>query len=87
MCFKQNTHKHSLDFIKAQAKLYEVVPATFTCADASSLFEDKNKKSECHQSVVQECCECAQVLAYQPRNLEAWSSWLSKGLSYSCNEG
>lgn len=44
VCFKQNVHKHSLEFIQAQAKAFEAVPATFTCADASSLFEDKQQK-------------------------------------------
>ena len=41
VCFKQNVHKHSLAFIQAQAKLFEPVPANFTSADASSLFQDK----------------------------------------------
>lgn len=44
VCFKQNVHKHNLEFITAQAKLYETVPATFTCADASLLYEDKKKR-------------------------------------------
>lgn len=41
MCHKQNVHKHSLEFVEKQAALYEPVPATFTSADATSLFEDK----------------------------------------------
>jgi hypothetical protein len=41
VCFKQNVHKHSLEFITAQAKLFEAAPATFTCADAASLYQDK----------------------------------------------
>lgn len=44
VCFKQSVHQHSLEFIEAQAKAFEAVPATFTCADASSLFEDKQQK-------------------------------------------
>jgi hypothetical protein len=46
VCFKQNVHKHSLEFIQAQAEAFETVPATFTCADASSLFEDKQQQKQ-----------------------------------------
>jgi hypothetical protein len=45
VCFNQNSHKHSLDFIQQQAKLYEPAPATFTCADATSLFEEKKSET------------------------------------------
>jgi hypothetical protein len=43
VCFKQNVHRHSLEFIQRQAKLFEPVPANFTSADATYLFEDKPK--------------------------------------------
>ena len=43
MCFKQNIHKHSLEWVRAQAKLFEPASATYTCADAASLFEDRTK--------------------------------------------